>query len=486
MFPEVSEERFLIGHATTYNGDSSSPDMRMSHPFFPFPNERPICPVDALPDPLRDAVLHAIQKGFPPGVALTDAIAAVAALVHCAYDAVTPDGERMATTVSTCSTADSASGKGRSMRQFFKHMLTANARPRAPDVSSRRAPTHTMAKPSFRALIDALEGYGMNLTIQREEGASFLQTDLFKKDTDALAQLWSGDPPLDHIVHGKLLVANGARCSLGFRIQPYKMDEHLNGAGRGSYRLGLWPRTIASCHDPEKFPGNETYVYRGSGSHSTVDYDLRMLRLSSHVTSFVQSTYKGRIPVELDGDAKAFLLELGYRIKQWKKPYFGDIREAAGRAWENTLRVTVVMHVFCIGEGKVSRDYVERAWAIVEWSLSQHRLIFVESPRTATGAPLTAMASPMRQVRMAQSKPPKVPRPHQDAQWFLNCLVRLWLPTKTLTVYEVNQLAALPQKRLVTALKWLELEGLVRLTPNGSNTLIMPIVASHPLTRLGY
>ena len=86
---------------------------------------------------------------------------------------------------------------------------------------------------------------------------------------------------------------------------------------------------------------------------------------------------------------------------------------------------------------------------------------------------------------MAQSKPPKVPRPHQDAQWFLNCLVRLWLPTKTLTVYEVNQLAALPQKRLVTALKWLELEGLVRLTPNGSNTLIMPIVASHPLTRLG-
>ena len=59
-----------------------------------------------------------------------------------------------------------------------------------------------MSKPSFRALLDALNGRGMNLTIQREEGSSFLKTDLFKKDTDALAQVWSGDPPLDHVVHG--------------------------------------------------------------------------------------------------------------------------------------------------------------------------------------------------------------------------------------------------------------------------------------------
>lgn len=355
----------------------------MNHPLWPLPNRWPTCPIDLLPDPLREAVLHAIQKGFPPGVALTDAIAAVAAIVHCAYDAVTPEGERMATTVSTCSTAGSTSGKGRSMRQFFKHTLAANKRlapdpcgpfkPARPITSSRRLPTHMMSKPSFRALMDALDGHGMNLTIQREEGSSFLQTDLFKKDTDALAQLWSGDPPLDHLVHGKRLVAIDARCSLGLRIQPYKMDEHLNGAGRGSYRLGLWPRTIASCHDPEKFPGNETYAYRGSGSHGTREYDLRMLRLSSLVTSFAQSTYKERIPVELDGDAKAFMLELSYRIKQWVKPHYWDIREAAGRAWENTLRVAVVLHVFCIGEGKVSRDYVERAWAIVEWSLSQRR-----------------------------------------------------------------------------------------------------------------
>lgn len=468
----------------------------MNYPRWPLPNRWPTCPVDLLPDPLREAVLHAIQKGIPPGVALTDAIAAVAAIVHCGYDAVTPEGERMATTVNTCSTADSASGKGRSMRQFFKHALAANKRlapvPSGPiklappNTSSRRLPTHMMSKPSFRALMDALDGHGMNLTIQREEGASFLQTDLFKKDTDALAQLWSGDPPPDHVIHGKRLSAIDARCSLGFRIQPFKMDEHLNGAGRGSYRLGVWPRTIASCHDPEKFPDNETYAYRGGGSHGTREYDLRMLRLSSLVTSFAQSTYKARIPVELDGDAKAFLLELGYRIEQWKKPHYWDIREAAGRAWENTLRIAVVLHVFCIGEGKVSRDYVERAWAIVEWSLSQHSLIFVESPRLALCTAPTVQAAPLRLLRASQPKPAKPRRPHQDAQWFLDCLGQLLRHQGAVTVREVNQLAALSERRLATVLKWLELEGMVRLTPQGRELLVTPLVSSYPMRSLGH
>ena len=463
----------------------------MPHQFPQLPNMTPVCPVDALPDLLRDAVLHAMStKDVPAGIAVTDAVAAIAAVVHCAYDAVTPDGERMPTTINTCATANSGSGKGRSIKQFFKHSLEVRKLPPPviegrpqPIPWSRRLPSHMMSKPSFRALMDALNGGGMNLTIQREEGSSFLKTDLFKKDTDSLAQVWSGDPPLDHVVHGKHLEAIDARCSLGFRIQPFKMDEYLNGPGRGSYQLGFWPRTVACCHDPEKFPANETYRFWGHGNYSTREFDLRMLRLSSHVTTFVQSAYKGRLAVDLDNDAKAFMLELGYRMKQWRKTYYSDIGEAARRAWENTLRVAVVLHVFCIGEGEVSRDYVERAWTIVEWSLSQHRLIFIESPRLARGTAMTAQAPPIRQVRAAQLKPPKIPRPHQDAQWFLDCLGRLWEPTKALTVYEVNQLAALPQKRLVTALKWLELEGLVRLTPNGSGTLIVPI--GHSLSRLG-
>ena len=465
----------------------------MPHPFPQFPNMTPVCPVDLLPEVLRHAVLHAIStKDIPAGVALTDAIAAAAAVVHCAYDAVTPDGERMPTTINTCSTADSASGKGRSIRQFFKHALEARKRPPPaakgivlPTPWSRRLPSHMMSKPSFRALMEALDGHGMNLTIQREEGSGFLKTDLFKKDTDALAQVWSGDPPLDHVVYGAHLEAIDARCSLGFRIQPAKMDEYLNGPGRGSYQLGFWPRTLACCHDPEKFPANETYRFWGHGKYTTREFDVRMLRLSSSVTSFVQKAYKGRLPVELDNDAKAFMLELSYRMKQWRTAYYSDIREAAGRAWENTLRVAVVLHVFCIGEGKVSRDYVERAWAIVEWSLSQHRLIFIESPRQALGTVVAVKQAPVRPIRIAPQRPPRLPRPLQDAQWLLTCLSRLWLPTKSVTVRELNQLAALPARRLESAVKWLELEGMVHLVPRGKDTLIIPIMAMQPFQSIG-
>lgn len=454
-------------------------------PSFPqFPNMLPLCPVDALPDQLRRAVIHAIaKKDVPAGVALTDAIAAVAAVVHCAYDAVTPDGERIPATINTCATAESASGKGRSIKQFFKHALEVRKRPPStiegvpqPVPWARRLPSHMMSKPSFRALMDALDGHGMNLSIQREEGSSFLNTDLFKKDTDALAQVWSGDPPLDHVVRGRHLEAIDARCSLGFRIQPFKMDEYLNGPGRGSYQLGFWPRTIACCHDPEKFPDNETFRFWGHGDYSTHEYDMRMQDLSSFVTSFVQAPYTGRISVELDDGAKAFMLELGYRMKQWLKPFYGDIREAAGRAWENTLRVSVVMHVFCLGDGKVSRDYVERAWSIIEWSLSQHRLIFVQSPRVDGGRALAVKRAPIRPERITAPRQPKRPRPLEQAQWFLSCLHRLLLRQRTATVQEVNLLALLSQKDLESALAWLELEGIVRLTGHGPDTVITPFV----------
>ena len=203
------------------------------------------------------------------------------------------------------------------------------------------------------------------------------------------------------------------------------------------------------------------------------------------MTSFVQKAYKGRIPVELDQDAKAFMLELSYRMKQWRTAYYGDIREAAGRAWENTLRLAVVLHVFCIGEGKVSADYVARAWAIVEWSLSQHRLIFIESPRQALGTALVVKAAPVRPVRVAAPKPPKLPRPLQDAQWLLACLSRLWLPTKTVTIRELNLLAALPARRLDSALEWLKMEHMVYLTERGRDTLITPIMSEQPLQVIG-
>lgn len=452
-----------------------------------FPNPSPACPIDVLPEPLRGAVLYAVhEKVFPAAVALTDSLAAAAAVVHCGFDCVAPDGERLPATINTCVVAPSATGKGRSMRLFFKHFLGAQKRQRArrdegPDRCNPTgsAPTSLVeamvSTISIRRLIQELDGFGMNLTIQREEGASFLKTDLFKHGTDALTQLWSGDPPLDHFVMGRELVAAEARLSLAFRIQPELMYDHLKRRGRLEYKLGFWPRTIAACHDPERFPGNEGYLSACTRSGTDSAFQDRMTELAGWINTQRDSFGADRIGIELDAEASAFLLELGYRMKSWATTYYPDIREAAGRAWENTLRVAVVLRVFCVGPGKVSLDLVLRAWAIVEWSLSQHRLIFVEA---IAPAPVRAAFPPNPYSAPRQTsgveKPSKLPRPLQDAQWVLTCLDRMRTQDfmRKPTLIDLRLLANLPEKRLSTAMAWLKLEGIVDIDRGNHDTLI--------------
>ena len=461
----------------------------MNRSLLPYPNPHPICAIDALPDVLQDAVHYAILKmDIPAAIALTDAIAAAAAVVHCGYDCVTSDGDTMPCTINTTLSAPSFAGKGRSYRLFFGSFIEATKRTITTmnDVNpvmsgARRTQTprvETMfGDTSYCALLQALNGTGMSASIQREDSASLLGSEIFKKRLDTLTQLWSGDPPLDHVVLGKQFVATDARCCVGIRIQPDIMDDFLRRYGLLSYKLGFWPRSIAGCHDPDRFPFNETYLVTHNAQANAVGFQARMRSLALLINTRNKSGFAGRIPVELDTEAKAFMLELGYRIKQWIKPHYADIREAAGRAWENTLRIAVVLHVFCVGEGNVARDYVERAWAIVEWSLSQHRLIFIESPRTqTTGTSMTAV-SPIQPIRVVQPKAPKPPRPLQDAQWFLQCLGKLWAPTRSVTVREVNQLAGLSQKRLESALAWLKLERTVQLTERGADVYIVPLVS---------
>jgi len=458
----------------------------MNRSLLPYPILRPICPIDALPDLLKNAVLHAVlNKGIPAAIALTDAIAAAAAVVHCGYDCVTPEGDTMPCTINTILCAPTAAGKGRSYRLFLGLFIeatkrriasmgdenstkSAEKRPKVPRVETMFGDT------SYYALLCALDGTGMNASIQREDSASLLETDLFKKRLDTLTQLWSGDPPLDHLVRGKQLVAADARCCVGIRIQPDIMDDYIRRHGPLSYKLGFWPRSIAGCHDPDRLPFNETYLVRPNAQASAELFLARLCSLTLLINKHNQSGFAGRILVELDTEVKAFMLELGYRIKQWINPYYADIREAAGRAWENTLRLAVVMHVICIGEGKVSRDYVECAWAIVEWSLSQHRLIFIESPRIHATGTTMASAPQTRPIQVVQPQAPKPRRPLQDAQWLLTCLSKLWAPSRSVTVRELNQFAALSQKRLKSALAWLELERMVQLIENGTETYIVP------------
>lgn len=448
----------------------------------PFPNHHPICPIDALPGPLWSAVLHVIQdKKVPAACALTDALSAAAAVVHCGFDCEAPDGERLPATLFTCALAPTALGKGRSFRVFFRHFLEAKkTRPRrvtaAGDADGNQvAPVRIPLVENFvsRAvtyvkLVEMLDGHSMTLTLQREDGRSLLKTDLFKDHIDALTQLWSGDPPLDHLVHGVELSAADARGSLGFRIQPLPMYEYAAGPGRSDCEVGLWPRAIIGCHDPERSPEAQPYRH-AQGRYSSEAFHTRTGVLAGQINEKRQAGDLNRIGIKLDVFARAYLLQLNDNLNQWFSTEYHDIEPAARRAWENTLRIAVVLQVFCAGAGPVSVDMVHRAWTIVEWSLSQYRWVFVQAPALffpgkARGR---TKAAPVRSLVEHRAptvrKPEKVPRPWEEAQWLLKCLDQLCRSpfVQAVSLDEVRLLAGLPEKRFQTAYAWLELTRVV-------------------------
>ena len=458
-------------------------------PLYPYPQEQPRCPVDVLPEPCRSAAFYALSETeAPPSVVMTDLIAAMAAVVHCGYDCEAPNGARMPTTINTCALADTGIGKGESLKVFFKLFLDAFQLdlPNSPEPSEHDSGPPPVAtgftkfltkKISYVALIEELDGYRRNLTIQREEGHSFLQTSLFKDDADGLAQLWSGNPPLDHSVRGTRLTAVDARCSVGFRIQPIFMYDYLR-KNPLIYKLGFWPRAIAGCHDPARFPEHSTGQIIPKGQFTSSGFLSRMRALAALLNEKPPGQHP-RTLVKLSLEAKAFMLELNHLIKGWGDAFYPDIGEAVRRAWENTLRLGTVLHVFCVGKGEVSRDMLEKAWAIVQWSLYQHQLIFVDAMKQTSEKPraTASLFSSTPLVALPRSpRLPKPPRPMQDANWILECIHTLMRSTcrPYALMDDVITLSGLTGRRLAAAMSWLLLQRRVIRSARGDLVLLQP------------
>lgn len=454
-------------------------------PLTPSPDYCPAVPLDSLPEPIRGAVLQAIMaKDVPVSIAVTDAIAAAAAVVHCGYDCIAPDGEHLPTTINTCAVAPSADGKGRSLRFFFRHFLDAQkakqsrliADDRGEEGGSPRAKVSAVEAMindiSYARLVREIDGFGMNLTIQREEGDSFLKTDLFKCNTDALTQLWSGNPPLDHFVKGKELVAAEARVSLGFRIQPDLMYEYLRGRGRNAVKLGFWPRSVAALYDPNMFPGSRSPLPFDPRAANGMAFHARLDELAEEINSRRFNGCRQRIGVALDESATGFMLELGYYMKQWRTTFYRETQEAAGRGWENTLRLATVFHIFCNGSGPVTSDMVHRAWDVIAWSLYQHYLIFVAGPAASKIRNGAGLGVPAQQRTPKMPKPATLPRPLQDANFVLTCLDRLRANGAAPQMSDLCNLSGLSGRRFQAAVNWLRLERIISTTSDESATVV--------------
>lgn len=461
----------------------------------PFPDHQPICPIDQLPEPLRSVALHLITaKRVPAAIALTDALSAAGAVVHCGFDCQAPDGGVLPATINTCALAPTATGKGRSYGVVFEQFINAKkARVRLarqgtdardPSLQKRLPRVETLITQaiSFRSLMETLDGTGMNMTLQREDGSSLLETDLFKKHTDALTQLWSGNPPLDWQVRGATLEASDARGSVGFRIQPDLMYDYVAKSGRRDREVGWWPRSIVGCHDPKRFPENESYD-APSGRHHAGDYQARVVALIAQINARYDSGDFSRTPICLDFHAMTYMSALEYQMINWAASEYEDIEDAAKRAWENTLRVAVVLQVFCADpRTHVTLDMVKRAWKIVEWSLSQYRWVFVDAPAKHSDKAIAkaeaASKKPVNNWTKGKSTPAKKLRTWQNADFILTCLDRASdrdLLFLSAPLEEVFQLSDISRNSFESALAWLKIEEKVEVFDNDGETRLRRI-----------
>lgn len=424
---------------------------------YPFPRNFPSCPIEALPDLLYNAACEVAKLGggVPAEIMLPDAIAACSAAVHGQYDVVGLDGRSMPTSINTLSLAPSGAGKGTSFAAFFKVFFASGTDQRhagtGEEVEGQHYDSLPLQEVSYRALMEQLNGVNRSTTIQHEDGMSFLRSDLFLRYPDKLAQLYNGDMPLRHKVHKVDLCAIDSRCLLSLRSQPEIFVPALKRTHCESYSQGVWPRSIASCYMPPQltaFPEPLRPVPKGG----LVELTARLKELLVEADQYWQSGHKHRKLVVLSVDAQAFMRELQFHMKRWRTREYADINAAATRAWENTLRLAAVFHVVCGDMGAISLEMVQRAWEIVEWSLTQHRLILAEinPPKV----------DPKRSDAFHPTGRTKAPRMHQSAQILKECIAEVcrrrnleWVP-----VSDIEELVDLTPVKLKKAWAWLKLQ----------------------------
>lgn len=424
--------------------------------------------LQALPDLLYNAAYEVHQQEAPVACLITDAISACSTAVQLSHDVRGLDKRTMPTSLNTVAAVPSGVGKGTSYRAFFgafTNHLKEQARRSAGGAGGCAVVDDVIFQViSFPALMDHLAGFNRNGSIQWEDGRGFLKSPLVKGHLDKCTQAWSGDPPLRYKNKLVDLTAIDARLNIGIRIQLELLLDFLRREAYESVVMGFWPRFIAALHDPKRF--EPSFMSVRSPTSGMDELTLRLQELLTEAEERAHPNQTERSVVALGEEASAFMHQLKFYLKQWTNIEFADVAEAARRAWENTLRLAAVFHVVCRCEGDISRDMVERAWTIVEWSLSQHRLIFSRADEEQL---------PPRMAEAAcSSRRPRKHSPYQDAQTMLACLEALVSQSRDghTELARLHTRSGLPAKRGKTALLWLAQNHVVETCRSGQRTLV--------------
>ncbi|WP_164105329.1 DUF3987 domain-containing protein [Stenotrophomonas maltophilia] len=458
---------------------------------YPYPDMSRECPIDALPDLLFSAAceVRQLEDDVPAECLLMDAVSACAVPVQRLYNVQGLDDRNMPTSIFMLAIAPSGRGKGTSYREFFKSLIEHNRRAglAAREIRARMRSLEKAGLPidgpefrqpdgrmltmiSYRALMECLDGEARSVNINDEDGGSFLESDLFTRMGGSLTKLYSGHD-LDHVVKGADLTAADGRCSLGIRLQGDVFYPEMKRTNNKSFHQGIWGRAVVACHDPKRFGSCRIHMpanWPGGG----------LKALHRHLKDLMDKADKKqamgelvRDKIVLDDEARAFMVELKFRLKGWRETCYDEkIEPAVNRAWENALRIAAVFQIVCGKGTMISLQMVRRAWAIVQWSLTQHQMIFVEALKPEPKHLVVRADGPFIKpwpAKIKVPKPPKPPRPIQDAKWLLECFGLVSVGRGQALLADVIKLAGLRGPRLETALAWLKLNGAVEIVGRG-------------------
>jgi hypothetical protein len=423
-------------------------------------------PIDYLPPPFLEAVSYVCQRAeAPPEVVVADVLALVSTVTQRLYKVKGLKGSLMPTTLNTLSLAPTGCGKYESYRRFFQPPTNLDA---GEFIELAQGIDKLLSQDlSPSALMDALAGCGKSVSIQLEDGYSFLLSALMKPDNiSKLTPLWSGPPSLKIGRHRNNKIATEPCLAIGLRIQPILFYPFLQRDKNLSYDLGLWPRFLTFCYDPDRFP----VVSWNPATIAMPSHGPLMERLTALMS--LSEAPEGTEPLPrkvlvMDTQAHARLDYINHWIKSELDGQFRDIQGAARRAAENTLRLASNFHVVCHGEGPIPVDMIDRAWHIVFWSLTQFRQIFVH-----------AIQPPPKPLKLKPVKPLKQPRHQQrlnsDMQFVLDCIntCSRHTPYERVPAAHVMTLSGFPKTRFFQALMWLGELGFVEVAGDEANGTI--------------
>lgn len=438
--------------------------------------QRTFCPVEKLPSPFFEAVNHVCQRtDARPEVVVPDTFAVSSMLTQRRYKVRSLNGSLMATSLNTLSLSPTVTGKGESYKALFQPNTNSASGVMELPASGITIDDLILQDVSVSALMSELAGYSRSASIQLEDGYSFLGGPLMKREAiSKLPQLWSGPPSLKVGRHHGKKDALEPCLAIGLRMQPDLFYSFLKRDKGESRNLGLWPRFLTFCYDPERFPVAHRYAARSSLMMSDLLLMERFQALLPTADAMQERDQPPRKVLVMDTYANALLREIAYWIKGQMYGEFHDIQDAAGRAAENTLRLASNFHVVCQGEGLISREMIERAWAFVEWSLGQFRNVFVH-----------ALQPPPKPAMLKQSAQPNLPAHQQrlnaDMQFVLETIaVRSnEYPMGKVPQAEVALLTGFPKVRFHKTLGWLVAGRLVELEGGNDNGTIRLLRLQH-------